>query len=77
MMGGAMMDGMGFGMFFMMIFWVLILVGIVFAVVLIVRKATGTSGGKVDETAMEVLKKRYASGEITREEFEAIKKEIA
>jgi putative membrane protein len=28
------------------------------------------------ETAMEILKKRYAKGEITREDFEQMKKDI-
>lgn len=76
MMGSGMMDGMGFGMFFTMIFWALILVGIIFAIVWAVQKSTGTNIQKVNETAIESLKKRYARGEITKEEFENIKKDI-
>ena len=32
---------------------------------------------KPPETAMEILKKRYAKGEITKEEFDRIKRDIA
>lgn len=34
------------------------------------------SEGKESETALEILKKRYARGEITKEEFEQMKKDI-
>lgn len=31
---------------------------------------------KTDETALEILQKRYASGEVSKEEFEQVKKDI-
>jgi putative membrane protein len=33
-------------------------------------------GGQSLETALDIVKKRYAKGEITREEFEQMKKDI-
>lgn len=35
-----------------------------------------SSRHKDTETAMEILRKRYAKGEITREEFEQVKKDL-
>jgi len=64
----------GFGMLWMVGFWILVIVG----VVLVVKWAAGASdrSGPVRETALEVLTKRYAKGEIGREEFEQKKRDL-
>lgn len=65
--------GMGFGWIFMILFWVLVILGIVFVI-----KMIAGSGSKWEqpETALDILKKRYAKGEISREEFEQMKKDV-
>ena len=60
--------GMGFGWIFMILFWV---IGILIVVALVKRTGSGES-----ETADDILKKRYAREEISKEEFERLKKEI-
>lgn len=59
----------GFGGMFMILFWVLLLLLLGLA---LVRKG----GGREKETAEEILKKRYARGEISQEEFARKKKEL-
>lgn len=75
-MGSGMMDGnMGFWMFFNMLFWILLLVGIVFLIIWAVQRIGG-SGQSSAESALDILKKRYARGEISKEEFEEKKRDI-
>jgi putative membrane protein len=65
--------GMGFGWLFMTIFWVLAIIGIIY----LVRKiAACTKNEEQGETAFDILKKRYAKGEITKEEFDRIKDDL-
>ncbi len=87
MMGNYFGDGYGFmggfGFFFMILFWGLVIWAII-ALVQSVSKnnnqnnnqfATGPSGVQSD-TAQEILRKRYAKGEITKAEFDQMKKDL-
>jgi putative membrane protein len=73
-MAFGMMDGYGYGMGGMwilgLIFWILILAGIVLLIKYL------WEGRGAHESALEVLKKRYARGEISKEEFEEKKKDL-
>ncbi|OGP72126.1 MAG: hypothetical protein A2W09_02630 [Deltaproteobacteria bacterium RBG_16_50_11] len=63
----------GMGWIFMLIFWGLI----VFGLILLIRWLIGmTRTVKSEESALDILKKRYARGEIDKEEFEQKKKDI-
>ena len=77
MMGPWMMGDFGW-MWLMPIFWIVLLGVIIWAVVLLVRglsKSTGSDSSKAD-SALEVLRKRYARGEITKREYEERKKDL-
>ncbi len=65
--------GMGFGWLFMIIFWILVILGGVYLIKLITERSRPTEKG---ETALDILKKRYAKGEITKQEFEKMKDDL-
>lgn len=60
---------MGPGWVFMLLFW-----GMIIFVVLSFWKKSASAG---KETADVILKKRYVRGEISKEEFERMKKDIS
>ncbi len=57
------------------VFWIAVLVGLVFLIKWIVQQSSGTKP-RDKEDALEILKKRYAKGEIDKEEFEQKKKDL-
>ena len=65
--------GFGFGWFLMILFWALLILGIVYLVKLI---AGSSKKQDKQETAIDILKKRYAKGEISKEEFEKIRDDL-
>ncbi len=67
----------GFGVIMLIImiaFWVLVIWGIVALIRWLSR--SGRSSYTHHETALEILKRRYASGEITKVEFEEKKRDL-
>ena len=66
-------DGFGFGM---AVFWLLIFVAMVWIVSgLLSKKQIGTPGAS-EESPLEILKRRYALGEIDDEEYQQRKNRL-
>jgi len=59
--------GVGFGWLFMILFWILVVLGIIYLVKML---AGGAGKSEPKETAEDILKKRFARGELSKEEFE-------
>ena len=66
---------MGFGMISMVLFWVLVILGIVVLVKWI--GASSASARPPSKTALDLLKERYARGEIDKREFEEKKRDLS
>jgi len=63
----------GWGMIAMMfLFWVLFVVGLIVGI----RWLIGKGNEQKQDSAIEILRQRYARGEINKEEFEAKRKDL-
>lgn len=73
---GPGMMGWGFGGFFgpilMVVFWMFVIMGAVY----LVRYAFDPKRGVHQESALDMAKKRYARGEISKEEYEKLKEDL-
>ena len=59
-------------MFFMLLFWGLVIVGVVLGIRWLISQGKESRS----DSALEILRQRYARGEINKEEFEARKKDL-
>jgi len=70
--------GMGGYWVFGVVFWALGIAAVVLLILSLVRRTTGLrrgwQGGEPD--ALEIARRRYARGEITKEQFEQMKKDL-
>ena len=71
--GGGWGHMMGYG-FVGMLMWIIIMA--IIGVLIYFLMQAAMNRGRAEETPLEILKKRYAKGEVTKEEFERIKKDL-
>jgi len=80
MMGpGIMRNGWGFGLIGPIVLLVLavpIIGGIAWVVQALVRSGSGPASRGGGESALDILKRRYAAGEITREQFDEMRRTL-
>jgi putative membrane protein len=65
---------MAAGWITMLSFWVLMIVG---AIVAVRWMNTHGGAGGAPETPLQILRRRFAAGDLTKEQFEAMKRDVA
>jgi putative membrane protein len=64
------------GPIFMVVFWVLVIVAIVYFIRWLVSSPRNSHSPKAQDSALEILRNRYARGDIGKEEFEEKKRDL-
>ncbi len=80
MMGNGLMYGYHYGMGWMLlglVFWIAIITGVVLLVLWIVAKSGKFRHEQKEDSALEILNKKYVRGEISKEHYQEMKKDIA
>ncbi len=78
-MGPGMMGGLGLGWgILMLLFWALVIGGVVLLVVRLTGSgpATTPGGSGAHDRALDILRERYARGEITKEQFDQMRRDL-
>jgi putative membrane protein len=77
MMNGFGFGGMMFGGLLMLAFWVLVILGVVWLVVTLARGGQVSAGtSAAGQTPLDILRVRYAKGEITKEQYDQMKRDL-
>jgi putative membrane protein len=66
--------GWGWGAMLLGWLWMLLVVAAIVAVIVLIARA-GT--GRHTDVPLEILRKRYAAGELSKEQFEQMKQDVA
>ncbi|MBI4536398.1 MAG: SHOCT domain-containing protein [candidate division NC10 bacterium] len=80
MMGWGGYGGYGMGILgwlFMLLFWGLIIAGLVLVVRWLWDRGRSGTDSASGEAPLDILKRRYARGEISREEYERMRQDLA
>ena len=74
-------EGMGwwwlFGGIWMVIFWAVVIWVVVWGIKKLTERGGSGSSGAERRSPLDIAKERYARGEISKEEFEQIKKDLS
>jgi putative membrane protein len=62
----------GLGILHMGLFWILVILGIV----VLVKWLASSGAPRTGSRALDILKERYAKGELTREQFEQMRRDV-
>ncbi|MBI5566104.1 MAG: SHOCT domain-containing protein [Chloroflexi bacterium] len=77
--GFGRMNGFGFGGIFTILFWIVIIglgVWLISNLVSRTNNQSPSSSGTAPESALDILKKRYARGEITKEQYDEMRRDL-
>jgi putative membrane protein len=63
-------------MVMMLVFWALVIVGLVLLVRWAIESGRGGGAPTSGESALDILQKRYARGEVSREDYEQMRRDL-